>query len=272
MQQIYQIDAFAASIPSYLGCSDDFGNVIHLPRAEALKHAHIAPNPKAFINCMMFDVDTPEAGAAWIDADLPQPNWICQNPANGHAHLGYALLAPVSRTLKARGTPQRYLARIQHAMTGRLGADRAYTHYLTKTPSHPRWRTIWGWGNPYTLDQLREPLAEDLPLRIRRTEAVGEGRNVVLFDGLRFWAYRARLGYHGFGAWFDACLQHAEGLNAFACPLPYSETRATAKSVAKWTWTHITPEGFAARQAARGRKSGAKRQAESIDIQGELLL
>ncbi|WP_204271359.1 replication initiation protein, partial [Citrobacter freundii] len=88
---------------------------------------------------MVFDVDRPEAATAWQDAptECPRPNWVTQNPRNGHAHLGYVLASPVSRTLKARATPQRFLARIQHGLTMALDADRAYTHRLTKTPDHP---------------------------------------------------------------------------------------------------------------------------------------
>lgn len=60
------------------------------------------------------------------------------------------------RTLKARATPQRFLARIQHGLTMALDADRAYTHRLTKTPDHPTWRTFWerpdptSWGSYVT--------------------------------------------------------------------------------------------------------------------------
>lgn len=271
MDIAYQLSLFADNLPRWIACSDDLGAQVHLRREQALARAYIDPNPKNLVWAMVFDIDRPTAGAAWIDADLPQPNWICQNPLNGHAHLGYTLDAPVSRSLKSRASPQRYLARIQHGMTSRLDADRAYTHHLTKTPAHPRWRTLWGRGAPYALDELREYLGDNLPLRIRRGEAVGEGRNVTLFDGLRFWAYRARLSYDTWPPWLDACLTRADALNAFACPLPWGEVKATAKSVAKWTWEHITPEGFAARQAHRGRLSGIARNAAIIDVQGFLL-
>lgn len=96
-------------------------------------------------------------------------------PRNGHAHLGYVLASPVSRTLKARATPQRFLARIQHGLTMALDADRAYTHRLTKTPDHPTWRTFWERPDPYELGELRDYLGDRLPLRIARLEAVGRG-------------------------------------------------------------------------------------------------
>lgn len=267
MTGFYQPDLFAASLPRWLACTDHPADgITRLPAAEAIKRAHIAPNSRSLAWALTFDVDRPEAGAAWLDADLPQPNWIAQNPANGHAHLGYALLAPVSRSLLSRGCPQRYMARIQHAMTQGLRADRAYTHFLTKTPGHARWRTIWGRQQPYSLDELRRALPEDLPLprKISRREAVGFGRNVSLFDSLRAWAYRARLEYSRFEAWQDACLCHAQALNTFAAPLPFSELRSTARSVAKWTWANISPAGFAERQAQRQARQAAKRQATTM--------
>lgn len=199
------------------------------------------------------------------------PNWICQNPLNGHAHYGYMLKTPVSRTLKARGTPQRYLARIQQAMTEQLEADAGYAHFLTKTPAHDKHRTIWGRSEPFTLDELRDGLDADLPLRLKRETAVGEGRNVTLFDGLRFWAYRERLKYNDFDRWFTACLSHAQALNQFSCPLGYNELKSTAKSVAKWTWKNINANGLSKAQTNRIRKRWAKNNAELIDIQGDLI-
>lgn len=267
MHRSYQLDLLNSTLGDYVACSDDFGNVVRLPKQEAFKQAYIAPNNSSFINCLLFDIDLEEAGATWLDCDAPMPNWICQNPSNGHAHYGYQLIAPVPRTLKARATPQRYLARIQHAMTEQLKADRAYSHFLTKTPEHPNHRTIWGRKQPYTLPELAEWLPDDLPLpkRIKRTEAVGEGRNVTLFDGLRFWAYRERLKYNCFDRWFNTCLAYAHDLNQFSSPLPNNEVRHTATSVAKWTWANITVKDFSKVQRARVNKRWAKHEAKTMD-------
>ena len=264
--EFYHHDLLASNLPRYIACSDDYANVVNLPSADALKRAHIAPNSRSLVWVMAFDIDRPDAGAAWIDADLPAPNWTTQNPRNGHAHLGYALAAPVSRSVFSRGCPQRYLARIQHAMTRALGADQAYTHFLTKTPGHGRWRTIWGRQKPYELDELRRALPEDLPLprRIKSTDAVGLGRNVTLFDNLRAWAYRARREYSRFESFSEACLCQAQALNVFAAPLGVSEIRSTARSVAKWTWANFSEAQFAAIQSARGVRSGKQREALAL--------
>lgn len=272
MNQSYQLDLFSSSVGAWLACSDDLGNVIRLPKEKALRKPYIAPNNASFINCLLFDIDTPEAGAAWLDCDVPMPNWICQNPSNGHAHYGYQLTAPVSRTLKARASPQRFLARVQHGYTEKLGADSAYAHFLTKTPEHPKHRTIWGRVQPYSLDEMAEWLGNDLPLKIKRSEAVGEGRNMTLFDGLRRWAYRERLKYNNFDLWFNTCLAYAHSLNQFNCPLPNNEIRHTATSVSKWTWKNISVKGFALAQQRRNKKSITSRHAKRLERQSEILI
>jgi len=38
----------------------------------------------------------------------------------------------------------------------------------------------------------------------------------------------------------------------------------TAKSVAKWTYKHFSPEGFSEVQAARGKRKGQKRRDELL--------
>ncbi|MEE9924963.1 MULTISPECIES: replication initiation protein [Brucella] len=254
-----QLDLFRKQTPAGMWCSNDpaqYGQR-HLPRTPALERAYIDPNPRGRVWAMVFDIDRPGAALAWDDADMPTPNWVAENPANGHVHLGYVLAAPVSRSEASRGKPLRLLARIECAMTNALDADRAYSHRLTKNPGHPRWRTFWERGQPYDLDELRDYLPDNLPLRIARAEAVGEGRNVALFDGLRRWAYKNRFAYGDFDAWHAACRQYTRTLNEFAHPLPEREAMHTAKSVAKWVWVKFTPEAFAALQAARARRRAA---------------
>lgn len=270
MDRSYQLDLLNSSLGDWLACSDDLGNVIRLPKENAFKKPYIAPNNSSFINCLLFDIDTPEAGAAWLDCDAPMPNWICQNPNNGHAHYGYQLIAPVPRTLKARASPQRYLARIEHGLNSKLGADSAYAHFLTKTPEHPKHRTVWGRVQPYSLDEIAEWLGDDLPLKIKRSAAVGEGRNVTLFDGLRYWAYRERLKHNNFDHWFNTCLSYAHGLNQFNSPLQNNEVRHTATSVAKWTWQNITAKSLSKVQSARAKKWVAQRRLVKTERQALL--
>ena len=97
------------------------------------------------------------------------------------------------------------------------------------------------------------------------------GRNVNLFNRLRFWSYKAiRQGWPNADQWDIAVLDRAVGYNAAGyhdeetqrSPLPYSEVRNTAKSVSKWTYKHFSQRGFSELQAARGARKGKKRRDE----------
>jgi hypothetical protein len=82
-----------------------------------------------------------------------------------------------------------------------------------------------------------------------------------LFDYLSNWAYRAiRQGYPQYDRWFEAVFTRAEAYNnqQFASPLPLSEVRATAKSIAKFTHKNFSAAGFSAWQARQGAKGGRK--------------
>ncbi len=147
-------------------------------------------------------------------------------------------------------------------MVEKLKADRGFAGLLTKNPLHPDWYTHHWAEYKYTLDELADCLDLTGHPKRRGIEAVGLGRNVELFDTTRKWAYKAIRAYWKpdyKDKWFDAVLSEVEGLNGqFSEPLPYSEVKSIAKSIAKWTYQHFTPAGFSKEQAKRGRKGGAK--------------
>lgn len=259
-------------------CSQDLSRGLwRAPLAEALQLPYIQANPHKLIWVLVFDVDRPAALFSWQDANLPPPTWITTNPKNGHAHIAYVLSAPVAKSDVARLKPLRLLARIQHAITEKLEADKGYTGLITKTPMHGNWHTWLVRHEPYDLNELRDWLPDDLPLpkRIKRAEAAGLGRNVALFDTLRFWSYRNRRHFKSAKAWHKAVLSHAEQINDFQEPLPFSEIKSTAKSVAKWTWAKFDINASNARfsklQAHRARIGVTAKQSANIDLQGELL-
>ena len=278
--------AFVERLPLRPYCTNDKSSGLLIrPQATALGYRHIQYNPPPHVSCLVFDIDHPEGYTAWRDAGLPTPHWISINQSEtldekgvshrGRAHIGYLLAAPVARTNAARQKPLRYLAAIEHVMAHRLGADMRFSGLITKNPVHSDWWTIWHNVEPYSLDYLAEfcPDAELAAYNSRsRKEVGGLGRNVTLFDNVREWAYSAVRTYwrpNGYEAWANAVRAACESSNAFGLeqggPLPVSEIKSTAKSIARWVWRNLTPSAFADYvdrthtseiQARRGAKGG----------------
>ena len=269
-----QAAVFVDRIPRRPYCSDDPAQGLLIrPQATALAYRHIQHNPPPHVSCLVFDVDRKpheqhwrEGYHEWRERGLPAPHWISINPENGNYHLGYLLASPVARTSAAKLKPLRYLAAIEHVLARRLGADMGYVGLITKNPVHRDWWTTWHNHAPYPLDYLAEFCPDaDLAAYSRRSrkEVGGLGRNVTVFDNVREWAYSAVREYwrpNGYEAWADAVRTACESANAFGReqggPLPVSEIKATAKSVARWVWNRFTPAGFSQVQAHRGAKGG----------------
>ncbi|MEN9492205.1 MAG: hypothetical protein RJA63_2654 [Pseudomonadota bacterium] len=189
------------------------------------------------------------------------------NRQNAHAHLVYGITAPVLvEGLGARDAPLRYLCAVEALTREKLQADAGYSGLITKNPTHPLWRTLYGPCLAYDLAELAEylPDLERYRPRRRRPEEVGIGRNVALFDTLRQWAYRQVRAYQGGGlagwnAWLSLVNSTALLRNAdFLQPLDGREVWHVAKSVAKWTYRHFDVEAsdkrFSQLQAHRARQ------------------
>lgn len=256
---------FIERLPKKPYCTNELGSLYIRNRVSALRHSYLQHNSPDAVSTLVFDIDRPGAAYAWEDAGLPAPHWIAVNPKNNHCHLGYQLASPVCRTDAARARPLRYLAAIERVLARRLGADMGYAGLITKNPLHRDWTVIWNHHAPFTLGYLAEFCPDGELFGYQRTPApVGLGRNVCLFDTARQWAYSAIRGYwqpNGADRWADAVRAHLEGLNfgldaSTGGPLPDSEIKSMCRSIARWTWRHITPSGFSAVQAARGAKGG----------------
>lgn len=235
----------------------------------ALSARYIQPNQPHRRYWLVYDVDRMTAALDWNDLGAPPPTIVAQNPENGHAHLIYGLDVPVRTAPDAKTAPLRYAAAVDCALRALLGADEDYAGLICKNPLHPHWRvTEWEY-RLYELGDLDSwldlsPYAD----RRKKLPAYGLGRNCNLFEHLRIWAYKAiRQGWPEQDRWFEACLTKAEGYNiqqfagTKAGKLPFNEVKATAKSVARYTHKHFSPEGFVERQARTGRRKGAKTRA-----------
>jgi hypothetical protein len=249
----------------------------------ALRMPYIQANTPWSIYRIVLDVDYDISYAAhygtWDnDYGMPTPNWCAVNPGNGHGHLGYEIAVPVARHEFARKKPLALLAALEHALTLKIKADRGYAGYICKNPHHPDWLSLRPRAEPYDLPELSE-WVDLVPYQGRKPEIVADcaiGRNCALFDKLRKWAYAAVRQYKETStreAWNKAVLERAEALNEYTPPLPLSEIKATARSVAKYCWQEFdidaSDKRFSEKQAARGKRggyaSGATRFNATID-------
>ncbi len=281
----------------------------------ALAHAYIQPNSPVAYSRLVFDLDWHDEKHphhsfpvrylceldAWeSDLSVPAPDWVALSPGRNSAHIGYEILTPVGRHEHARAKPQQYLAAIENALCEKLKADEGFAGLLCKNPVNPAWDLYQVHEGGRELSELADWL--DLtPAAVKkrnRTPRGEVGRNVYLFDAVRFWAYdnidKYRTGTGGrYEAWCEAVLVQAQILNAASYDhlpvlvgrgvLPFSECRAIARSVAKWTWTNhgtrTISEAFKELQAWRGKRGAAaaaavKRQAREqqiVDAIGQLI-
>ena len=243
-------------------CADDllYGLQIR-PKKTAINMQYIQGNQPCMIHYFFFDIDRAEAVMAWYDANLPMPYWTAQTQKNGHAHICYKLEIPLCTSELASQKAISYAAKIQAGLANKLGADVGYSHLITKNPFHPDWRTTFWTERAYTLDYLADFV--ELPKKLsKKQEVSGLGRNCTLFDTVRKWAYTAvrdYLHHHSSLTWEKAVLTHLEALNGeFQEPLPYSEIKATAKSIANYCWRKFSHAGFSEWQSNNAQRANAK--------------
>lgn len=256
---------------------------------EALHYAYIEANPLCVQSLIVADVDY---GNYWAyeDKDLPAPSWRSSTLFPDSYHAVWALRTPVCLTDAGKRPPVNLLARVEAGLRRALSADEAYSGRITKNPLHPMHTTTWGINGEtdqsnietYTLKELAEALdyAHLLPkLWEKKTlKNSGVGRNVELFDITRNWAYRAVKRYWGerYSDWEETVLAYAYNKNlstiadTWETPLPQTEVKHLARSIAKWVWRKFTPERLSAIQSHRGKQSAKRhwgtKQVEALQI------
>lgn len=248
------------TLPRNPYCMDDKpGYMLIRTKSIALKKPYIQINPPLTTVYFVFDDDKHDAALSWFDAGLPKPFWTTQNPNNGRCHHCYKLEIPLSTSDFASVKAIKYAQAVYYAYALKMGADSGYSQLITKNPLHPRWRTTFWTEKAYTLDYLADFV--ELPKRIpKKLEVIGLGRNVTMFEKGRHWAYKAIRDYmhHNYSyEWEKAVYAQIEAINnGFEEPLPRSEVKATAKSIAKWVWQRFSYGDFSEIQAKRGAKGG----------------
>ena len=246
-------------------CTDDPSAGLRIRSSgAALRHSHIQANSPALRWRLVFDVDRPGAVFSAEDGGVATPNWIAENPKNGHAHLAYEISIPLVTSDAGRADPLRFAAAIEHSYMAALGADRGYVGLICKNPLHDKWRTFVQREEAYDLGELAEWVT--LPNKIPKRQLAESplGRNISVFDRLRQWAYRNVKNYDDAVEWKFVCDMQAMAFNqTFSVQLPQNEIAHISKSVSKWTWTRFDTEAsdarFKALQAYRGTLSGRSR-------------
>lgn len=264
----HQSDLFLQErLPRHPYCTDDLAAGIR-PRSYvlAIKRRYIQANPPHLRVFMLFDLDYAGAALAWEDNNLPMPAWAAVNRENAHAHLAYALSAPVLTTdFGGRQAALRYLAAVEAAYRAKLDGDDGFSGLITKNPVHPHWELLRGVPDAvrgYDLDYLADfvDLAKFKPY-VGRTnlEAVGLGRNCTVFNVVSRWAYRNVLEFkrQGFtlAGWHKAVYERCASVNGdFPTPMMEKEAKCIAKSISNWVWTRFTEQGKSAWHSAQNAR------------------
>jgi len=256
-----QLDLFN-SLPNKPYCMDEKpGYMLIRSKAIAVKKPYLQVNSPLTTIYFVFDGDKNDAALSWFDENLPAPYWTTQNPENGHAHICYKLEIPLHTSEFSSIKAIKYAQAVYYAYALKLGADLSYSQLITKNPLHPQHRTTYWTKQAYSLDYLADFV--DLPKKLpKKLEVVGLGRNVTMFEKGRRWTYtevRDYLHHHSSSVWEQAVRTHLEAINStFEPPLPHSEVKATAKSIAEWVWQRFSYGDFSEIQAKRGAKGGKK--------------
>ena len=235
-----QLEEFYEHLNEAVITTNDFATGTKFRKREKVSQfSYCGLNP-IFRSYISLDLDRPGSAFSFEDLNLPPPTIITVNKQNSHCHYLYRLRTPVAFHENSRERPQQYFEAVEAAMTERLGADGAFTHTLTKNPLHPtRWHVL---THPTVFDLADFTQYVDLPKKTPKAlpdAPYARGRNDSLFHSLRHWGYSAVHGLLNEEAWHIEVMEQALDINAaFAEPLPYTEVKATAKSVAKWIWKH----------------------------------
>lgn len=247
--------------------------VARMPGTAAIRKRFIQANPRRMVNALVVDIDRPSAVMDALERphEHPDPSWVIETDRG--AHVGWWLSDPVCRSDYAALKPLRYAARIQEGLVKLLGADPAFTGFITRNPTFPALapgEVIWGADTAYELADLRTSTMPRILPKKARTARSDLGRNCALFEQGRHEVYRLNraMSFPGTDALFRASLSHLLDLNGSirddaGGPLPVSEVRSIASSMARWTAKNHTAQGFIQHQRIANKKSATARRQET---------
>ena len=265
-----QLDLFSNHLPEKTRCCDEFDvdNNVRLLK-NAIKKRYIQPNDFNSMQWLIFDIDRPICpDSLRNDYLVPDPTLFVSNPKNGHAHLFYLLKTAVHKNSHSSQKAIQFAAAIEFGLATKLDADMGYVGLLAKNALHADWRVLHTVPQAYELHELAESVDTTIlntPLKERLN--YGLSRNCSLFDEVSKWAYKAiRQGFPDYEQWHSAVLSRTEMLNQqLEKPMEYNEYKHIAKSIAKWTHSKFSKQGFAEWQSNNGKRSGEVRAKKSED-------
>lgn len=248
------LNRFFSSLPHAVFCSDDKTARRKLVKSAALNFPYIQVNSANLRNWLVFDLDHNNPNI-WEDVDLPPPNFIVtsRNQSNS-SHLYYAIPG-VTTSTNGRASPIAYMKAVYEAMAIKLNADLAYSGPVAKTPGHRWWRTVELHNHEYDLGELSEYV--DLTTKPMWSkgpdlDSVSHSRNCTLFEMTRFYAYAkvAEARRKTTLPQFEQQIRNYATLKNRFHELGWSENlseadiKATAKSIARWTWDKYKGNGI----------------------------
>lgn len=231
------------------------------PAERALQLPFLALNQPNAIRVLALDCDHPDdfRHAIWA-RKLPQPGIEVWRDGGGLLAV-WPLARRVHRGPKARQRPVRLFGRTAEYFTRAAGAD---PHFNPNGPirnpaaPHDTWRVIQNGRGGFYLVELHEFLPDRWSLPRAAELVTVAGRNCSLFAALMRFA----------GRWSSReadLLEEGEAMNAamFVLPLPAAEVGWITASVDRYRAEWIAEGRYTvdpARQAERGRRSGAVRR------------
>src|SRR5699024_12155941 len=109
--------------------------VTRMPGTAAIPHRFLPANPSGMTTALAVDSDRPSAVMDALERphEHPEPSWVIETHRG--AHVGWWLSDPVCRSDYAALKPLRYAARVQAGLVKLLGADPAFTGFITRNPT-----------------------------------------------------------------------------------------------------------------------------------------
>ena len=221
---------------------------------------------------LTLDCDGPASVQAFwltqLNSELPEPNWVVQNPATGNLQPSWCLASPVHRGETARAAPLHLFARACEYFRWICEADTGFVGCLQRNPVQEPHKTFWGRTAPFELSELVGCLPAGW--KMPRVPKTAVGRNDGLFRALCSFVGRPS-NYHVSQSELAAVADMKN--QAFALhglpPLDGAEVAGIVRSVYKRHQRKLSSgeqqRRFSFIQSNRAKKGGQKRREKQAD-------